>query len=81
MKRLQCEHCAAGTPSQHSQYGKPHVNTSDQQLHSDDDGLNYSSLKFTDKNSSGTRSMSVLQPPVSVSPARRLCDSELFNTH
>ncbi|CAB1345280.1 unnamed protein product, partial [Coregonus sp. 'balchen'] len=50
MKRSRCEHCAAGTPSQQSQYGKPHVNTSDQQLHSDDDGLNYSALKFTDKN-------------------------------
>ncbi|XP_045071205.1 uncharacterized protein LOC121562885 [Coregonus clupeaformis] len=67
MKRSRCEHCAAGTPSQQSQYGKPHVNTSDQQLHSDDDGLNYSALKFTDKNNSGSNSMSVIQQSVSES--------------
>uniref|UniRef100_A0A8C8FN02 Ig-like domain-containing protein n=1 Tax=Oncorhynchus tshawytscha TaxID=74940 RepID=A0A8C8FN02_ONCTS len=49
MKRSQCEHCAAGTPFQQSHYGNPHSNTSDQQLHGDDDGLNYAGLKFTDK--------------------------------
>ncbi|KAM9401326.1 uncharacterized protein ACWYII_030913 isoform 2-T2 [Salvelinus alpinus] len=51
MKRSRCEHCAAGTPFQQSHYGNPHSNTSDQQLHSDDDGLNYAALKFTDKKS------------------------------
>lgn len=55
MKRSRCEHCAAGTPSQHSQYGKPYANTSDQQLHSDDDALNYTALKFTDKKSTKPR--------------------------
>ncbi|XP_042184242.1 uncharacterized protein LOC112259926 [Oncorhynchus tshawytscha] len=49
MKRSQCEHCAAGTPFQQSHYGNPHSNTTDQQLHGDDDGLNYAGLKFTDK--------------------------------
>ncbi|KAM9401332.1 uncharacterized protein ACWYII_030917 isoform 1-T1 [Salvelinus alpinus] len=49
MKRSRCEHCAAGTPFQQSHYGNPHSNTSDQQLHGDDDGLNYAGLKFTDK--------------------------------
>eukprot|EP00063_Salmo_salar_P036684 XP_014011519.1 PREDICTED: uncharacterized protein LOC106577722 [Salmo salar] len=41
----------AGTPFQQSHYGNPHSNTSDQQLHSDDDGLNYTGLKFTDRKS------------------------------
>ncbi|XP_036843415.1 uncharacterized protein LOC110531683 isoform X2 [Oncorhynchus mykiss] len=49
MKRSRCEHCAAGSPFQQSHYGNPHSNTSDQQLHGDDDGLNYAGLKFTDK--------------------------------
>ncbi|XP_035609132.1 uncharacterized protein LOC118368812 [Oncorhynchus keta] len=49
MKRSQCEHCAAGTPFQQSLYGNPHSNTTDQQLHGDDDGLNYTAVKFTDK--------------------------------
>ncbi|KAM9401373.1 uncharacterized protein ACWYII_030954 isoform 1-T2 [Salvelinus alpinus] len=45
----------AGTPSQHSQYGNPHANTSDQQFHGDDDGLNYAALMFTEKNSTKPR--------------------------
>ncbi|XP_038831533.1 uncharacterized protein LOC120030262 [Salvelinus namaycush] len=45
----------AGTPFQQSHYGNPHSNTSDQQLHSDDDGLNYAALKFTDKKSTKPR--------------------------
>ncbi|CDQ77943.1 unnamed protein product [Oncorhynchus mykiss] len=48
MKRSQCEHCT-GTPFQQSHYGNSHSNISDQQLHGDDDGLNYAGLKFTDK--------------------------------
>ncbi|KAM9401330.1 uncharacterized protein ACWYII_030915 isoform 2-T2 [Salvelinus alpinus] len=55
MKRSRCEHCAAGTPFQQSHYGNPHSNTSDQQLHGDDDGLNYAGLKFTDKKSTKPR--------------------------
>ncbi|XP_071234311.1 uncharacterized protein [Salvelinus alpinus] len=51
MKRSRCEHCAAGTPFQQSHYGNPLASTSAQQLHSDDDGLNYAALKFTDKKS------------------------------
>ncbi|XP_029609793.1 uncharacterized protein LOC115194312 [Salmo trutta] len=49
MKRSRCEHCAVGTPFQQSHYGNPHANTSEQQLHGDDDGLNYTGLKFTDR--------------------------------
>ncbi|XP_045072069.1 uncharacterized protein LOC121563357 [Coregonus clupeaformis] len=45
----------AGTHSQQSQYGNPHANTSDQQLHGDDDGLNYAALKFTDKSTKPRR--------------------------
>ncbi|KAM9401328.1 uncharacterized protein ACWYII_030914 isoform 2-T2 [Salvelinus alpinus] len=55
MKRSRCEHCAAGTPFQQSHYGNPHSNTSDQQLHGDDDGLTYAGLKFTDKKSTKPR--------------------------
>uniref|UniRef100_A0A4W5JLM6 Ig-like domain-containing protein n=1 Tax=Hucho hucho TaxID=62062 RepID=A0A4W5JLM6_9TELE len=55
MKRSPCEHCAAGTPFQQSHYGNPHFNTSDQQLHGDDDALNYTALKFTDKKSTKPR--------------------------
>uniref|UniRef100_A0A4W5JKF3 Ig-like domain-containing protein n=1 Tax=Hucho hucho TaxID=62062 RepID=A0A4W5JKF3_9TELE len=55
MKRSPCEHCAAWTPFQQSHYGNPHANTSDQQLHGDDDGLNYAGLQFTDKKSTKPR--------------------------
>ncbi|XP_029609794.1 uncharacterized protein LOC115194313 [Salmo trutta] len=55
MKRSRCEHCAAGTPFQQSHYGNPHASTSEQQLHSDDDALNYAALKFTVKKSTKPR--------------------------